>query len=81
MEKLISEVKVESDDIIAVRIKDVTKSPQRNIVVVNIYDSPPNSSFKKQAGSDETLEEMLQFLNKTIVKDELLVTLMSELQF
>ena len=72
-EKWVTEVKVDSDNIIAVRIKGMMKSPCKNLLIINVYDSPPNSSFKKCKGSYETLEDVLEFLTTLNDEDEPLI--------
>ena len=73
VEKLASEVKIDSEDLIAVRLKNVMKSPMKSLVIVNVYDSPPNSSYKKRKGNDGTLEDLFELLTTLNNDDEALV--------
>ena len=73
VEKLASEVKIDSEDLIAVRMKNVMKSPMKNVIIVNVYDSPPNSSYKKRKRNDETLEDLFEFLTTLNNDDEVLI--------
>ena len=73
VEKLASEVKIDSEDLIAVRLKNVIKSPIKNLVIVNVYDSPANSSYKKRKRNDETLEDLFEFLTTLNNDDEALI--------
>ena len=73
VEKLASEVKIDSEDLIAIRMKNVMKSPMKNLVIVNVYDSPPNSSYKKRKRNDQTLEDLFEFLTTLNNDDEALI--------
>ena len=64
----VGDVNTECEDIQALRIKSFFDSPKRDLLIVNIYDSPKQSSYKyKRANKNGSQEETLEFLHNVLV--------------
>ena len=64
----VEDVNTECEDIQALQMKSFFDSPKRDLLVVNIYDSPKLSSYKhKRANKNGSQEETLEFLHKVLV--------------
>ena len=65
IEKLVTEIDTESEDFQAIRLRGIIKSPCNDLVLINVYDSPSTSTYKKaNPEADNTLEESTSFLMK-----------------
>ena len=47
MKKLLTEIDTESEDFQAIKLRGVIKSPCKDLVLINVYDSPSTSTCKK----------------------------------
>ena len=64
----VEDVNTECEDIQALRIKSFFDSPKRDLLIVNIYDLPKQSSYKyKRANKNGSQEETSEFLHKVLV--------------
>ena len=69
LEKHTKELKTGDPDIIAVKVSGSPVSLERDLIIINVYDSPENSSYKKKRIQEgvhvPTLENLLEFVNST----------------
>ena len=74
IEKLVTEIDTESEDFKAIMLRSVIKSPCKDLVLINVYDSPSTLTYKKaNPEADNTLEELTSFLMK-LGDSEIIIT-------
>lgn len=75
----IAQLETSSDDILAVRLTIDSSGVTPPLFIINIYDSPEASSFKKRKQHEQslsTLDQLLEFFSKGIItqQDRILLT-------
>ena len=77
LEKYITQIETGSTDIQAVSISKTYTKAEKNITLINIYDSPENSSYKvrmKSLGVEEnTLEALLHFIGEQLGHSDIML--------
>ena len=77
LEKHYKKIEVECDDIQAIVISKSITSLDKNLLLINVYDSQENSSFKKNRRklgySDNTLDILMHFIGEHIGQYEILI--------
>ena len=74
LEKHITHLETESEDIQAIKICGLLRNPDKDLVIINVYDSPPTSSYKQtRSYVDSTLDQLIAFIT-TLPDAEVLVT-------
>ena len=65
LEKHVCELITESDDFQAIKLCGLLCNPRKDLVIVNVYDSPMTSSFKRSNPENcNTLEDLTTFIMK-----------------
>ena len=70
LEKHATHLKTECNDIQAIKICGILKNPNHELVIINVYDSPPASSYKKTRKlkqKDDTLNQLIYFIMRYLM--------------
>ena len=74
LEKHITHLETECEDIQAIKISGLLRNHDKDLVIINVYDSPPTSSYKQiRSNVDSTLDQLIAFIT-SLPDAEVLVT-------
>ena len=74
LEKHIIHLETECKDIQAIKICGLLRNPDKDVVIINVYDSPPTSSYNHpRSNVDSTLYQLIAFIT-SLPDAEVLVT-------
>ena len=74
LEKHITHLETECEDIQAIKICGLLRNHDTDLVIINVYDSPPTSSYKQtRSNVDSTLDQLIAFIT-SFSDAEVLVT-------